>query len=294
MSLPSSFSIEEFRQEVKYRIREDSKGAVNEIDIVHALFRVWPIRYQYKVDIQLYLDAIRQAFNCPIVKVDDDHWDEKYVFSIDSTSWTLARGARLGPNNYQPFCISLNDCFPVGYPEDTVKMISAVNSLMPELLAYCEKLSKRRTKRNGGTNPPELLIYDPKKYPIHSSVPNNSITKELLNRKFVEYNQLYFSNKLTSCPISICNINALRLGKRKKGCAFYNPNPRSSLYESIDCEIVIDTLVTYCYDVMIRSVLLHEMIHHYARTCFPKCARPVRPGFTSFAWYLSLSATKSS
>ena len=266
MSLSCSFNIEDFRQQVKYGIRTGSKGVIQEIDIVNALYRVWPIRYQYKVDIQLYLDAVQKAFDCSVDKVNDDLWDEKYEISIDGFSWTL----ECGHKNYQPFIIFLNECLPVGYPEDTVKMISVVNGLLPELRAYCEWLSNRRIKRNGGVPPPELLTYDPKKYPINSSIPNNSITKELLNRKFVEYNQLYFSNKLTFCPISICSIKALRPGKRKKHCAYYNPNPRCSLFEAIDCEIVIDTLVTYCYDVMIRSVLLHEMIHHFVRTCFPK------------------------
>ena len=270
MSLPSSFNIEEFRQQVKYRIREDSKGAVNEIDIVNALFCAWPIRYQYKVNIQLYLDAIRQAFDCYVDKVNDDLWDEKYEFSIDGSSWTLGCGLRLGPNNYQPFSIFLNECLPVGYPEDTVKMISVVNGILPELRAYCEWLSNRRSKRNGEAKPHGFLNYDPKKNPVYSAIPYNTITQELLNRKIKEYNQLYFNNKLPYCPITICNIKALRLEKRKNGCAFYNPNPRCSLYESIDCEIVIDTLVTYCYDVMIRSVLLHEMIHHYIYSLCPQ------------------------
>lgn len=270
MSLPSGFNIDEFRQQVKYWIRKGSKGAIQEIDIVIALRRAWPIRYQYKVDIQLYIDAIRKAFDCPFDKVKDDHWDEKYEFLIDGSSWTLGRGVRPAHNNYQPYSILLNECFPVGYPEDMVKMISVVNGLLPELRAYGEWLSKRRIKRNGGSDPHRLFIYDPKKYPINSTIPNNAITKELLNRKFIEYNQLYFGNRLTFCPISICEIKASRPKKRKKCCAYYNPSPRCSLYESIDCEIVIDTLVTYCYDVMIRSVLLHEMIHHYAMTCFPE------------------------
>ena len=69
MSLSCSFNIEDFHQQVKYGIRTGSKGVIQEIDIVNALYRVWPIRYQYKVDIQLYLDAVQKAFDCSVDKV---------------------------------------------------------------------------------------------------------------------------------------------------------------------------------------------------------------------------------
>ena len=76
--------------------------------------------------------------------------------------------------------------------------------------------------------------------------PYERITHEFCQRKFYEYNHLYFEGKLPTCRFYFNYMNAL-------GLYFGSDEP----------EIWINILLTYDEDYLIRDVIIHEMIHCY-------------------------------
>ena len=87
-----------------------------------------------------------------------------------------------------------------------------------------------------------------KKIPIE---PYEEITEEFVQRKYYEYNQLYFSGELPPCKF---RFNALSL--------YYGSLGQYHGYKDIP-EIWIDIMTTYEPDWVIREAIIHEMIHCY-------------------------------
>ena len=92
---------------------------------------------------------------------------------------------------------------------------------------------------------------------IGSNKPSPAVSEELLGRKYAEYNKLYFNGKLPACSIRF-EYN-LTIQKKKPGYAYYN---------AVNSEIVMDYACSFLSDGYIRSILIHEMIHHYIYTFY--------------------------
>ena len=82
------------------------------------------------------------------------------------------------------------------------------------------------------------------------------VTKWLLRKKFIEYNKLYFDDKLDCCQFSFLNKSNSAYGKyvRKKTAC----HKEESLISIGQC--------TIWNEESIREVLVHEMIHMYVET----------------------------
>ena len=87
-----------------------------------------------------------------------------------------------------------------------------------------------------------------KKIPIE---PYEAITEEFVQRKYYEYNQLYFAGELPPCKF---RFNAMSL--------YYGCLGQYYGYEDMP-EIWIDIMTTYEPDWVIREAIIHEMIHCY-------------------------------
>ena len=82
------------------------------------------------------------------------------------------------------------------------------------------------------------------------------VTKWLLRKKFIEYNKLYFDDKLDCCQFSFLNKSNSAYGKyvrKKTACG-----KEESLISIGQC-IIWD-------EERLREILIHEMIHMYVET----------------------------
>lgn len=86
------------------------------------------------------------------------------------------------------------------------------------------------------------------KFPVE---PYEAITEEFVQRKYYEYNQLYFAGELPPCKF---RFNAMSL--------YYGCLGQYYGYEDMP-EIWIDIMTTYEPDWVIREAIIHEMIHCY-------------------------------
>lgn len=100
------------------------------------------------------------------------------------------------------------------------------------------------------------------KHPVRMlGVPYHGITEELLQRKFHEYNELYFNGDMGECRFRFDSLylhGAWGIYTSKAGTKYHFNTP----YPIIS----LDILLTYYDDCWIREVILHEMIHMYLDT----------------------------
>jgi len=100
------------------------------------------------------------------------------------------------------------------------------------------------------------------KHPVRVlGVPYHEITDELLQRKFYEYNHLYFNGELGKCRFRFDSIYM------HGAWGTYRCLPSAIYHFNIHYPIItLDILLTYNQDYWIRGVILHEMIHMYLDT----------------------------
>lgn len=237
-----------------YKIRP--REVVNE-----AMADIWPIDRQYKITLEPYMDALRDAFGCSFTEVKSKRWAASYRFNVGKERWTLSQGDRSGYFDCPTLVIRVNDWLDVGRPEDLVELISFVNGILPALQNYTLKYAEGKMPDKSSENDKDRITYEMKmrKGPISLSVPRKGITEELLNRKCQEYNALYFAGRLPSCAV---RFYSGLITKKKPALGVYNGHT-----------IFIDYYSTYQTDGYLRSLLLHEMIHHYIDTCFPLASK---------------------
>jgi hypothetical protein len=84
-----------------------------------------------------------------------------------------------------------------------------------------------------------------------------NISKQYLKEKFIEYNKLYFDNKLPKVPIFTI-INSKNLAGQY--CAKWGK--KDGVLQITRHEIQIDENILWTEETL-RSVLVHEMIHYY-------------------------------
>ena len=112
-----------------------------------------------------------------------------------------------------------------------------------------------------------------KKIPIE---PYEAITEEFVQRKYYEYNQLYFAGELPPCKF---RFNAMSL--------YYGCLGQYYGYEDMP-EIWIDIMTTYEPDWVIREAIIHEMIHCYIdKVMNVKEKTPHGPLFSKIRKYLN-------
>ena len=217
---------------------------VAEQSLQFSLRKLWPLERQTKISLQQYMDEIQEAFGCTFKKVKSGEWMQRYQFQIDGQKWTLSQGGKNLPNDY---LIKLNDYLSVGSPKELVQVIQFFKAFLPELRSYAIDYTQKGSYK-------DRITYDYKatKAPLVLTKPYPGITKELLSRKVKEYNNLYFEGKLPPCSV-----------KLKFGLILKKKNPCSAYYNTGKDTIHVDFYVTYCSSGSIRSILLHEMIHHY-------------------------------
>lgn len=220
------------------------------------LLELWPLERQTKISLQQYMDEIQEAFGCTFKKVKSAEWMQRYKFQIDGQKWTLSQGGNL-PNDWRSeYLIKLNDYLSVGSPKELVQAIQFFNAFLPELRSYVIDFAQTdsyNSTKHFRVPEEDRIIHDypATKAPLDLTKPYPGITEELLSRKVKEYNNLYFEGKLPLCSVKL--IFGLIL--RKKPCY--------ACYRLGDDTIRVDFYVTYCSSGIIRSILLHEMIHHY-------------------------------
>ncbi len=225
-----------------------------------AMADIWPVDRQYKISLGPYMDALREAFGCSFTEVKSKRWTTSYRFNVGKEKWTLSQGDKREYYPCSELVIKLNDCLDVGHPEDLVEIIRFVNGLLPSFRAYALKFGERKMPDKSPRDDEDRITYETemKKGPISLSAPHKGITEELLNRKCQEYNALYFAGRLPSCTVHFCS--GLITGKR----------PALGVYRSHNATILIDYYSTYLTDCCLRAVIVHEMIHHYVASCFPR------------------------
>lgn len=210
-----------------------------------------------------YIDAMTAVFSCNPDNVESSEGSYcfqlenlKWVFStLPGTSWTVI------PKNP---VVRLNSCINPSSPLETIEIIAEIESLCPQFKEYYADLMKKRANRKAGARKSSsgVLSEDAishylkyKRKPRHVTAPLAIITNELLNRKFQEYNDAYFDGRLPLCEVGIENYG-------KRYAAVYVSNAASDARLLTPPMIQISYETTYCYDAYLRSVLLHEMIHH--------------------------------
>lgn len=87
-----------------------------------------------------------------------------------------------------------------------------------------------------------------------------NIDKQYLKEKFIEYNQLYFDNKLPKIPIFTIINSEILAGQY---CARWGK--KDGVLQIIRHEIQIVGNILWTEETL-RSVLVHEMIHYYVET----------------------------
>ena len=92
------------------------------------------------------------------------------------------------------------------------------------------------------------------------------ITKELIKKKFKEYNDKYFNSILPKCEFSACKLHCFG----QYTCAKSKSSKRNRIWITTDVDWTEETL---------KDVLIHEMIHHYVTTV-DGCEL-----FDGFSWY---------
>ena len=100
------------------------------------------------------------------------------------------------------------------------------------------------------------------KHPVRMlGVPYHEITDELLQRKFHEYNELYFNRELGECRFEF------EPARMHGAWGYYASLSYVRRHFNTHVPIIqLDILLTYGDDCWIRDVLLHEMIHMYLDT----------------------------
>ena len=248
-----------------YKIRP--REVVNE-----ALADMWPIDRQYKVSLEPYMDALRDAFGCSFTEVNSKRWTTSCRFNVGKEKWTLSQGDRSGYYDCPTLAIRVNDWLDVGRPEELVELIRIVNGILPALRDYTLKYAEGKKPDKSPGDDKDKITYEMKmrKGPVSLSVPRKGITEELLNRKCQEYNALYFAGRLPLCTVHFCS--GLITGKRAAFGVYYGYN----------ATILIDYYSTYMTDGYLRSLILHEMIHHYVAFCFPRALSTETPHGPTF------------
>jgi hypothetical protein len=111
-----------------------------------------------------------------------------------------------------------------------------------------------------------------------SNLQNNMLTREdniiqidkaYLKEEFIEYNQLYFDNKLPKVPIFTI-INTRNLAGQY--CSRWRR--KDGVLQIVRHEIQIDENILWTEETL-KNVLVHEMIHYYVET---KKKKPSRDG----------------
>ena len=77
--------ISSFKSLFKKRIREWIRlddSICEEEALNYALSSTWPIRGQYKLSLQPYIEAIQNAFGCTFLEERSKDWDITYRFQI--------------------------------------------------------------------------------------------------------------------------------------------------------------------------------------------------------------------
>ena len=81
------------------------------------------------------------------------------------------------------------------------------------------------------------------------------VTKDLLKKKFEEYNKLYFNNELSKCTMHYIGLG--------KGLGVYIPKKGKN--NKVNGSIWINNKVEW-NEELLKLLLIHEMIHHYIET----------------------------
>lgn len=83
---------------------------------------------------------------------------------------------------------------------------------------------------------------------------SKTVTKEDIERRFNEYNQLYFDGELGKCRLSCPNMIDF-------GAYYYNAKKK----DKVKSQIMIARNVNWT-ETALRDTIIHEMIHMYVRT----------------------------
>lgn len=217
-----------------------------------SLRELWPLGGQTKLSLHHYMDEVQKAFGCTFTRVQSDEWTQRYEFNIGGQKWTLSQGGKLPDDWLSEYFIQLNDNLSVGSPKELVQTIQFFNVLLPEFRSYVTDYAQRG--RFSRVSEADRITNDyplNKKTPLLLTRPYPCSTEELLSRKVQEYNVLYFEGMLPPCSVKL--IGGL-ISRKKNPCLAY--------YEFGKDTIVMDFYITYSSSGCIRSLLLHEMIHH--------------------------------
>lgn len=222
-----------------------------------SLLGLWPLGGQTKLSLQHYMEEIQETFGCTFKNVQSDEWKQRYEFSIDGQKWTLSKGGKQPDDWRSEYLIKLNEYLSVGSPKELVQVIKFFNVLLPGFRSYVTDYAQTGSFLNAKqskVSEEDRITHDypARKTPLDLTKPYTDITEELLSRKVQEYNALYFEGQLPSCTV-----------KLRGGLISKKKNPRLAYYGVGEDTIVVDFYVTYCSSGGIRSLLLHEMIHHY-------------------------------